>query len=300
MTQRLTLENGDARVEVLPGLGGSLAGFDLKGASGMLPVFRRWSGESESPRTFSLIPLVPWFARISGGGIHWDGEFYPIDRNDPEDTHPLHGDGWRSPWEVLEHTADLVTLRLRSRAIPPFDYEARLDYALSGATLEVRLVVRNCADRPVPYGMGLHPWFPRTPDVTLQARATGTWLPQPPELPTNVEPDPLPPEWDFSTGRPLPAGFIDNSFSGWDGRARIEWPEQGYAVTIEADPAIRLMHVYSLGADCPIFCFEQITHLIDAFNLPGAPEEKGLRVLEPGRETAMWVRYKAERIGRAE
>ena len=296
MTERLILENADARVEVLPRLGGSLAAFDLKRGGDRLPVFRRWSGESENPRTFSLIPLVPWFARISGGGIDWDGEFYPIDRNDPDDTHPLHGDGWRSPWQVPEQTPDRVSLRLRSRAIPPFNYEAKLDYALSGATLEVRLSIRNCAAMPVPYGMGLHPWFPRTPAVTLQARTTGTWLPQPPELPTKVEPDPLPPEWDFSKGRPLPAEFVDNSFSGWDGRARIDWPEQGYTVSIEAVPAIRLTHFYSLGKDCPIFCFEQITHLIDAFNLPGTPEEKGLRVLEPGRETAMWVRYKAESI----
>lgn len=204
MTERLMLENGDARVEVLPRLGGSLAAFDLKRGVDRLPVFRRWSGESESPRTFALIPMAPWFARISGGGIHWRGTFYPIARNDPEDTHPLHGDGWRSPWEVAERAADRVSLRLRSRAIPPFDYEARLDYLLSGSTLEVRLAVRNCAAIPVPYGMGLHPWFPRTPDVTLQARTRGTWLPQPPELPTKVEPDPLPPQWDFSTGGNCP------------------------------------------------------------------------------------------------
>jgi aldose 1-epimerase len=295
MTERLTIETADACVEILPALGGSLAAFDLKATSGRLPVFRRWSGESENARTFSLIPMVPWFARISGGGIHWAGKFYPIARNDPEDTHPLHGDGWRSPWEVVEHTRDRVRLRLRSRAIPPFDYESNLDYVLTDATLEIRLSIRNLATMPVPYGMGLHPWFPRTPDVTLQARTTGTWLPQPPELPTKVEPDPLPPDWDFTEVRHLPAEFVDNSFSGWDGRARIEWPSQQYAVSIQADPAIRLTHFYSLGADCPIFCFEQVTHQIDAFNLPGEPEEKGLRVLAPGEETGMWVRYAAER-----
>lgn len=293
MTQLLTIENDDAVVEVLPCLGGSLAAFDLKRGGDRLPIFRRWSGDSENPRTFASIPMVPWFARISGGGITWDGGFYPIERNDPEDTHPLHGDGWRSPWEVAETSAVRVSLQLRSRAIPPFDYLAKLVYALSDATLEVRLSIRNCAGRPVPFGMGLHPWFPRTPDVTLQARATGTWLPQPPDLPTEVQPDPLPPAWDFSTPRRLPAEFIDNSFAGWDGQARVEWPDQGYAVSVEAEPGIRLSHLYAPGPDIPIFCFEPITHLIDAFNLPGAPEEKGLRLLAPGEETGMWVRYKA-------
>ena len=296
MAERLTIETDDASVEVLPGLGGSLAAFDFKRGSARLPVFRRWSGESESPRTVSLIPMLPWFGRISGGGITVDGALYPIARNDPDDTHPLHGDGWRSRWDVGEQTGEAVRLRLRSRAMPPFDYEAHLRYSLVASTLEVRLAVRNCAAMPVPYGMGLHPWFPRTPDVSLQARATGTWLPQPPDLPSKVEPDPLPPQWDFSAGRRLPDEFVDNSFSGWDGHARIEWPAQGYAVVIEADPGIHLAHFYSLGAGCPIFCFEQITHMIDALNLPGAPEGKGLRVLAPGEETRIWVRYTAERL----
>lgn len=294
MTERLTIETGEALVEVLPKLGGSLAAFDLKRGGERLPVFRRWSGESESPRTFASIPMVPWWARIGGGGFSWDGRFWPIERNDPEDTHPLHGDGWRSPWHIVEQASGRVRLRLRSRAVPPFDYESELVYGLSGPTLEIQLSIRNRADRPLPYGMGLHPWFPRTPDVTLQARTTGTWLPQPPALPKTARPDPLPPQWDFSTARTLPPEFVDNSFSGWDGRARIEWPAQDYAVAIEADPDIDICHFYSLGADCPIFCFEPVTHVIDALNLPEPPRETGLRVLGPGEETRMWTRFKAE------
>jgi aldose 1-epimerase len=296
MTERIRLETDNATVEVIPELGGSLAGFELKAGSGTLPVFRRWSGESENPRTFALIPMVPWFARISGGGITIDGQFYPIVGNDPEDTHPLHGDGWRSPWEVVERDRHRVALRLRSRAIPPFDYESNLVYALEGATLEARLSIKSCATRPLPYGMGLHPWFPRTPDVTLRAATTGTWLVQPPELPTRVEPDPLPEAWDFTRGRRLPGEFVDNSFTGWDGNARIEWPSEGHAVTIEADPAITLTHIYAPRPDLPYFCFEQITHMIDAFNIPAPPEQTGLRVLAPGDETGMWVRYAAERL----
>jgi galactose mutarotase-like enzyme len=82
----------------------------------------------------------------------------------------------------------------------------------------------------------------------------------------------------------LPAEFVDNSFSGWNGRARIEWPNRGYAVAIEADPAIRLTHFYSLGADCPIFCFEQITHQIDAFNLPASRMRPACAYSPPARK----------------
>ena len=296
MTERITLETDEAIVEVIPLLGGSLAGFDLKAGADRPPIFRRWSGESESPRTFAAIPMVPFFARISGGGITVDGTFYPIERNDPEDTNPLHGDGWQSPWNIVERTPTRAALRLRSRKIRPFDYESNLEYRLDGAELRVRLSIRNCAERPLPYGMGLHPWFPRTQDVTLRARMDGTWNVQPPVLPTTPEPDPIPAGWDFSQGQKLPTEYIDNSFTGWDGQARIEWPDQGYAVTIKADPAIKLSHLYAPGPELPFFCFEQITHMIDAFNIPAPPERTGLRVLGPDEETSMWVRYAAERL----
>jgi aldose 1-epimerase len=293
MTERLQIETDKAYLEILPELGGSLSAFDLKHQGERLPVFRRWSGESTSPRTFAFVVTVPYFARISGNGITWQGKFYPIANNDPEDTHPLHGDGWQSPWEVIEQSPVGATLRLRSRKVPPFDYESRLEYRLDGGTLEIRLAIRNCADMPVPFGMGLHPWFPRTPDVTLQACMDGTWTVQPLVLPTRAEPDPLPAGWDFSRGQRLPDEFIDNSFTGWDGRARIEWPQAGYAVAIEADPAIRLSHLYAPGPHMPFYCFEQITHMIDAFNIPAPPEQTGLRVLGPGEETSMWTRYAA-------
>ena len=294
MTERIRLETDGAIVDVIPRLGGSLAGFDLKAGGATLPVFRRWSEETQSPRSFACITMVPFFARISGGGITIDGQFYPLERNDPEDEYPLHGDGWQSPWDVMDRSEQRATLRLRSSKLAPFDYESRLTYALDGSTLAVTLSIRNCASRHLPYGFGLHPWFPRTSDVTLQARMDGTWVVQPPVLPTSAEPDPLPPEWDMSQMRPLPPEFVDNSFTGWDGRARIEWPREGYACSIEADPAIKLTHLYAPGPEVPYFCFEQISHMIDAFNIPAPPERTGLRMLGPGEETSMWVRYAAQ------
>jgi aldose 1-epimerase len=296
MTERITIENDSVVLEVLPQLGGSVAAFDMKVDGQALPIFRRWTEQSQSPRTFACIPMVPYFARISGGGITWDGTFYPIERNDPEDEYPLHGDGWRSPWEVADHTPERIALRLRSRVVPPFDYTAELVYALAGPMLEVSLSIQHHGPRPVPYGMGLHPWFPRTPDVTLQSNASGTWLEQPPKLPTKSQPDPLPARWDFSAERRLPEEFVDNSFAGWDGHARITWPDAGYGVSIAADPAVHLSHVYAPDPEKPFFCFEQITNIIDAFNLPGSPAGTGLRGLATEEKTAMWVRYTAERL----
>jgi aldose 1-epimerase len=296
MTERLMLETGEAVVEVLPRLGGAIGAFDLKAGPDRIPIFRPWTGEWENPRAYASSPIAPWFNRMKGGGFSFGGKFHPIAPNDPLEPFPIHGDGWHSPWEVVGATPGTIELRLRSRAMPPFDYEATQILALAGSTLEMLLSVRHCGDQPIPYGLGQHPWFVRTPAVTLEARAEGVWLEQPPDFPASPTPEPIPEIWDFGRPKPLPAGFIDNGFAGWDGRARIEWPDRGVAVEIEADPGVRFYHVYSLDADCPFFCFEPVTHANNAFGKPGTPEENGLRVLAPGEETSMRVRFTAQRI----
>jgi aldose 1-epimerase len=293
MTDRNTMETDAALVEIVPRLGGSISAFDFKKGGERLPILRRWTGESENPRGLGSSPMVPWFNRISGGGFTFGGTFYPIEPNDPLEPVPLHGDGWQAAWEVVESKRDHAVLKLRSKTIPPFDYEATQIFSLSGGTFEVELRLKHHGVRPIPYGLGQHPWFVRTPGVKLQAKATGMWLEQPPEFPPKTEAAPIPQKWDFSTLRPLPDDFIDNGYAGWDGHARIEWSDRGVAVDVESDPNTRYSHVYSLGKDCPIFCFEPITHPNNALGKPGTPEANGLRVLAPGAETAMVMRLKA-------
>jgi aldose 1-epimerase len=296
MSERIAIETDEALVEVVPKLGGSLAAFDLKLGKKRVPILRRWTGESENPRALASSPMVPWFNRISGGGFTFNGKFYPIEPNDPLEPVPIHGDGWISPWDVVEKKRDKVVLRLRSRAIPPFDYEATQVIALGGATLHVELSLRHLGPTPLPYGLGQHPWFVRTPGVTLEAKATGMWLEQPPAFPAKTEPAPMPDKWNFGKARPLPDDFIDNGYAGWDGRAKIVWTDRGVAVDVEADSATRYCHVYSLGKDCPIFCFEPVTHPNNAFGKPGTPEANGLRVLAPGAATSMIARFAARAL----
>jgi aldose 1-epimerase len=293
MADRITMETDAAIVEVLPRLGGAITAFDLKGRGTRMSIFRPWSGEWENPRALASSPMVPWFNRLSGGGFSFGGTFYPIEPNDPLDPFPLHGDGWTSPWRVADEAPLRVVLSLRSHAIPPFDYEAKQVISLDGSVLDMELSVTHRGTEPIPYGLGQHPWFVRTPDVTIEARANGVWLEQPPQFPRKVAPEPIPDKWNFNEARRLPEDFIDNGFAGWNGRARIAWPERGVAVDIEADPETCFYHVYSLGKKHDVFCFEPVTHENNAFGKPGGPEANALRVLRPGESTSMRTRYTA-------
>jgi aldose 1-epimerase len=294
-----TLSTRQAQVRVVPELGGGLAAFDWVADGAPVPMFRRWNG-ADDPATLACVPMVPWWARISGGGFTWRGRFHPIARTDPSDSHPLHGDGWRSPWTTTSHDAQRIVIGLRSRAVPPFDYEAELEYTLVDATLGIRLSLHNRASEPLPYALGLHPWLPRTEDVTLHAVAQGTWPEQPPELPTTTQASPIPSDWDFARPRPLPARFVDNCFDGWDARAVVAWPKRGCQLEVTCDPGISRYHLYAPGPERPIFCFEQVSTVIDALNLAAPCEQTGLRVLAPDEQTQMSVRYRASELRSAQ
>ena len=79
----------------------------------------------------------------------------------------------------------------------------------------------------------------------------------------------------------LPAAWINNAFLGWDGRATVLWSERGLALEIVADPPLSTYILYSPGGDSDFFCFEPVSHLIDAHNLPGGASASGLRILAP-------------------
>ena len=148
--ERLTIETETRTIEMLPRLGGSVAAFDLKRGGERLPVFRRWSGETESPRTFACIPMVALVRRISSGGITWRDTFYPIARNDPEDTTHCMATVAIALGGARKQPLTGSSCGCAGQAIPPFDYEATFVYTLFGAALEISLSVRTRRQRLSP------------------------------------------------------------------------------------------------------------------------------------------------------
>jgi aldose 1-epimerase len=284
----LTLASEELTLSVVPEIGGGIARLDWTAGDRPVPLFRAWDGTNRSLNSLGLYVLVPWSNRISGGGIEAGGRFWALSPNLPPEPCPIHGDGWQKPWRV--ETQDETTLRLElvSGDQPPFDYRAELTYALDGPRLRVGLAVEHRGDVPAPYGLGLHPWLPRTPLTTLEAPAARAWLETGEHLPDGSLPVRERPEWDFSMSRPLPASWINNGFDGWIGKARVRWPEHGLALSIAASPELATCIVFSPGAEAGFFCLEPVTHPVDAFNLPGAP---GLRLLHRGERFAVSCQF---------
>ena len=204
---------------------------------------------------------------------------------------------FQSEWAVGATTSDSVRLSLESDGPGPYRYAAEVSYAITDRSLEVAMLIVNKAQATLPYGLGLHPWLPRTAATVLQAPATAVCLETKDHLPDRFEPLDRHPQWNFSLPSLLPHGWINNLFSDWPGKAIIFWPENKIALEIEASPPLQFYMLYSPSAESSFFCFEPVSHAIDAHNCALSEARNGLRKLAPGESLEARTTFSAFRSG---
>ncbi|TFH84742.1 aldose 1-epimerase [Billgrantia azerbaijanica] len=290
----LTLDNGRLRLVVNPAVGGAVVRFDALTEQGPVALLRPGHDADEDPNRLALYPLVPWSNRIAAGGFAWRGRHHALAANRPGEPLPIHGDGWQRAWRVEAHEKHELRLSLRSSEQPPFDYRAGLRYRLEGESLVVVLSVTHLGKTPAPYGLGLHPWFPRSADVRLEAAAEGVWEVDDAQLPRAWRRLAANDAWNFSRAAALPGDAIDNLFTGWNGRAWLRWPARGVALEMTAGPRASRYLVYSPGAEADFFCFEPIDHDVDAHHFAD-PLTHGLVELGQGERHAYRCRFRCVR-----
>ena len=142
----------------------------------------------------------------------------------------------------------------------------------------------NVGKIALPFGGGFHPWFPRSPATRLSFDAKAVWLEDETYLPTECLPLSENPDWRYDQPRGLPRSWINNCFTDWTGVARITQGADAVSCTLTANENIDFAMVFSPGEDAGFFCFEPVSHPVDAHNMPGAP---GLRELAPDESMTM-------------
>jgi aldose 1-epimerase len=286
----IAIEGDGLFAAIRPDLGAGLERFDLDG----MPIFRAAPPGTEVPFELACNLLVPWSNRISGGGFHVGERFVALAPNLPGERYPLHGNGFQEHWTPKEQTRSSAVLELVSRGPGDFCYEATVEYRIENRSLVMNLMVINLSIDMMPFGLGVHPWLPRDANTLLKAAARRLMLEDERHLPTGEIAVSSKPSWDFNAMRPLPEGWINNAFLDWDGRAAIAWPDRGLSLTIESSTTIYLL--FSPSAEAEFFCFEPVSHLVDAHNAAGGHEANGLRVLRPGEPFAIKARFSPEHL----
>lgn len=278
------LQQGGLAVAVSP-WGGAILSARWEGVDFLAPTeapgaaSRRFGAEAS-------FPLLPFGNRIGNNAFTFDGDHFSLAPNSG-DPLVLHGDGWLLPWEIVDLTAFDVVLRCVQppSAATPYAYEAVQAISVCEGVLDMSLAVTNRAAHALPFGIGHHPYFPRTPGTRLVARARDYWTERDGHLPG--ERLPVPAAMDFSHGKRLPGHWMNNAYDGWDGRARLEWPELDLSLVIDAEPLFGCFMVFSSSEKAGFFCFEPMTHLPNAHNMPGGG---GLVRLEPGAQVSGRIR----------
>ena len=270
----LALATGRLGVELAPVSGGAVARFTVDGVD----VLRPMAGAdiaSGKGNNAALYPLVPFSNRIRDGRLVFEGEQFQLVRNWPGVGHPMHGDGWAHAWELVRSdgvSAGITYLHEGAAETGgwPFRYRARQSYRLDDDRLTIRISLENLEDRPVPAGIGLHPFFVRDADTQLTCRTRAVWRTDAEVLP--VERTAVPADWDFSAGRRVNSVTLDNCFDGWDGRAAIVWPRHRLRLDVEATVPFRHLVIYVPPGQSS-FCVEPVSH---------ANGQVGLAPLGPG------------------
>lgn len=277
------------RIAVHPSLGGGLSRFEALQSGKWQPVLRSAPPGADDPDQLALYPLCPWSNRLGAGGIRdASGQWFAFPPNRAGERYPLHGDGWQSAWEVKSQDRQQVRLTLESRRWPGCEYDAELGYALDAIGLTVSLKLTNRARDARWFGGGLHPWFNRDPDTTLQFAAEGVWESGPDLLPTRrVAVREL---QDFSCATTFPEFTLDHCYDGWRGPLQICWPTRGLAVELTAAPGLPYCVVYAPeGRD--FFCAEPVSHRNNAHSEVGQEAEHGLVLLQPEESWAATFRF---------
>jgi len=267
----LQLTHGNSAATICPKIGGSIAQFTWRGHHILRPAPDTAIRDS-LVRQMGFYPLVPYSNRIGHGRLFANGEIFQLRANAPPEPHALHGFGWQREWQVESQSESAVTLTLvhTPDADWPFACEAREVIELADDTLRITLTLRNTDTRPMPAGLGFHPYFPIDRSTLLQAEWQAMWAMGPDKLPT--ERIAVPPEADFRQPRVVDGWTVDNCFTGWNRVATLSYAT--HQVRIEASEECRQLVCFAPNDGRNFVAIEPVTNVNNAFALLAKEGEK--------------------------
>ena len=236
---------------------------------------------AEDPTEMSCFPLIPFSNRIRNGRFSFQGKQIKMLTNFPPEVHTIHGHGWKAPWTVSEVKENRAVLAYQHFPDEwPFPYLVRKVLELNGPSLTVTLQITNNGKSAMPAGMGLHPYFVRTPLATITAKTEKMCVNDSENMPLGLE---LVPETELlKKGLIVTQKALDNLFTGWNREALISWPEWNTNLKIFTDAPLNFLMIYT-PADADFFCVEPVSNMTDAFNMMAHQDSgHGTKILSPG------------------
>ena len=299
----LELATNDATVVIAPEIGGSIVSFDVAGRAMLRPTPQS-ALDARDVRDVGCYPLVPYSNRIRNARLDFDGRRFDLAHNFGGHPHSIHGVGWQRAWTVADASHNAARLVLSHDASGsdalawPWPFEAVQAFHVAqpasghpSAVLAVTLALRNTGTEAFPFGLGFHPFFPKSAATRLAFHAERVWKNDATQLPHSLVA--IPPDWHFDPARPLDAIALDNVFTGWRGSATLDDDARRTSIRIDADRALAFLVVYA-PSDGDFVAVEPVTNETDAFNRSAAgAHATGMRILAPGAAFSCTMRIAA-------
>ena len=287
----------EAEVRVAPALGNTCVGFRL-GDWRVLDEPPNETELREHAGSYGIPVLFPWPNRVRDARFTFEGREYrlPPAADEPNAIHGLVRD---RPWQPTRCEADaeaaLVRSEIRSPDFPeladqyPSAFELSLTYALRRGRLEIEAFGTNVGDGPLPFGFGLHPYFPvplgpggRRESCELRVPAAEVWelgdyLPSGRRFAADGR-------YDLRDFRALDRETYDDVLTALEQpfRAALRDPVAGREIVVEADAGFREFVLFAPSRRS-IVALEPYTCATDALNLEPRGIDAGLRALQPGQ-----------------
>jgi aldose 1-epimerase len=299
----VTLTSGDAIAEVLPALGCNCVRWQIGGRD--LLYCPPLDELAQRPTRGGIPILFPFPNRIRDGRFAWEGREYELAKNDSTQQNAIHGFSPRATWQVLGTGSDTEGAWLDAAFALPDAWPAagvlELRIRLTPTALRYEALVLSL-DKPLPFGLGYHPYFASTAGCRIQTPARARWelvesLPTGRRLPLDVD-------HDLRQPKPVAVLNLDDVYTEFpdtppaaDGlveRGRVEYPDVG-VLRVRTSPAFRELVLFTPPLGKAV-CLEPYTCPTDAIHLQER-QDVGWRVLPPGGRWEGVVEYTWEAVG---
>ena len=288
------------KLDVWPALGAVLVGASARREADWLVVTPPVDAATLAERDILKLggfPLAPFCNRIEGGRFDFEGAGCKVPLNWPPDPSvAIHGLSWQRSWATDSHTADRLMLsQTIDEEYSAFRYAAELTFDVATEVAQTELTIRNIGERKLPFGVGFHPYFRRTPQAVVAFETDG-WL-EPDARCLPVAWHPLGSAQDARAGRLVDAfSGTDATFTGWKQRAWLSWPELGARIELEAGGAARALHAY-VPDGRTFLCLEPVSHVTDVMNRRQFARYGDMDVLAPGAALGISMSWRLAAIG---
>lgn len=297
------LHDANNRVEIWPTLGFNAYRWRVEGQD---LLYRSPHFFTENRPTRSGFPILfPFPNRIRAGIFTWDGKTYHLPISDPANKNAIHGFVHKKAWRVVDQGTAAGSAWITGEfqgsidapetlAQWPADYRLRVTYRLREHILGIEAQADNPDTKPLPFGIGYHPYFALAPFDGSRAIVTagGKKVWQLIEnLPTGETLD-VDAARDLRHGQPVASLQLDDVTTDLhpmvcDPEYRlnmlgvIQQPSGERALTLWASTDFREMVLFT-PPHREAICLEPYTCTTDAINLSQRGIDAGLRILQPG------------------